>query len=294
MKILLTGVSGQLGRELRPLLAERGELVAGPRLPDLSNPDDVDACLADHDPDLIVNAAAYTAVDRAEDEPELAMAVNASAPARFAAWAAREGRALVHFSTDYVFDGRKDGTYVETDPTAPLNVYGRSKREGERAVLGSGCRHLVLRSSWIYAAHGHNFLRTMLRLARDGRSLRVVGDQVGSPTWSANLARHTVAAIDAGMPDSPDRGENLRHCADRGEVSWCEFARMIFHEAVRLGLLDAMPSLESIDSSQFPQKATRPARSVLDCSVFENETGREMMLLASAVTACLEELKAHE
>jgi len=295
VKILLTGVTGQLGRALIPLLETRGELVRASRSDlDLSRPGDIAARLDALAPDLIVNPAAWTAVDAAEDEVAEAMAANAEAPAVMAHWAGSNDRALVHFSTDYVFDGRKGSAYVETDATGPLNVYGRSKLEGERAVLDSGARHIVLRSSWIYAPRGANFVLTMLRLAREGRSLNIVSDQVGSPTSAASLARATVAAIDRELPSRETPGGNLYHCVDRGAVSWFEFARRIFEGAVELGLLENMPEVVETDSEGFPQKALRPEYSPLDNTLFEQASGHVMPTLDASLKACLKDILEHE
>lgn len=295
MRILLTGITGQLGRALTPLLKARGELIAAPRSTlDLSRPDDLAMQLDRLAPDLIVNPAAWTAVDAAEEHLAEAMAVNARAPAAMADWAGRNDRTLVHFSTDYVFDGRKGSAYLETDATGPLNAYGRSKLEGERAVLASGARHLVLRSSWIYAPAGANFVLTMLRLARQGRALRVVSDQVGSPTSADSLARATVAAIDRELPSRQTPGGNLYHCVDRGAVSWFEFARLIFSGAVGQGLLAAMPDVSETDSEGFPQPARRPAFSPLDNTLFEQASGHVMPTLDASLAACLKEIRQYE
>ena len=206
MNVLLTGAAGQLGQELWPRLASLGHIEAVDRLAvsgerkvraaDLSDLNRVEIMLNRSLPDLIVNAAAYTAVDRAEDEPEAAFRINAELPGCLARWAARNGRALVHYSTDYVFDGKGDSPYAVGDPTGPLNVYGESKLAGEWAIQSSGCRHLILRTSWVYSGHGNNFVLTMLRLARERSSLSVVSDQVGCPTWARNLAGVTRQMVD--------------------------------------------------------------------------------------------------
>ncbi|KAA9132561.1 dTDP-4-dehydrorhamnose reductase [Marinihelvus fidelis] len=295
MKILLTGVSGQLGGALLPHLQGRGDVITATRADmDLTVPGSVTEYLSTVQPDVIINPAAWTAVDDAEDDVDGAMAANAESPARMAEWAAESGAALVHYSTDYVFDGRKGAEYVETDTTGPLNVYGRSKLEGEQAVLRSGARHVVLRSSWIYAPTGKNFVLTMLRLARQGRDLSVVDDQVGSPTSAASLARATIAALDADLPAQQAPGGNLYHCVDRGAVSWYTFAGMVFDQAIELGLLDKRPGLAPTDSAGFPQKATRPAYSPLDNTRFEQASGLVMPRLQASLSACLKELKELE
>lgn len=199
MKILLTGANGQLGSELARRLPALGELTAADRAAlDLAKVEAIRRALREAKPQLVVNCAAYTAVDRAESEPTLAHAVNAVAPAVLAEEARRLGALLVHYSTDYVFDGEKGAPYVEEDPCNPLNVYGRTKLAGEEAVRGSGCRHLVLRASWVYAPRGRNFVRAILRKARAGEPLRVVDDQTGVPTSAAFLAEATMRALAAG------------------------------------------------------------------------------------------------
>lgn len=281
-----------------PTSRHREALSPGWTFLDLADGASLDRVLEDQDPDLVVNAGAYTAVDRAEDEPELAHAVNADAPARLGAWANSRDRAVLHFSTDYVFAGDGDRPWREDDPTGPLSVYGASKLAGEQALAASGCRHLVLRSAWIYAAHGNNFVLKMLELARAGRALAVVGDQVGSPTWTGNLARYAVAAIRAGWLDRPAAGlagaaparRNVYHAADSGTVSWYAFADLLFDEAVRLGLLPKRPELREIGSAEFPQRARRPSWSVLDSSALLRDLGVEQGELRASLRACLEEL----
>ena len=296
MTFLLTGADGQLGSELRPLLQARGTLVSCTRRGgsedrplDLADATVLAALLDEVRPSLIVNAAAYTAVDQAESEPDLAHAVNGVAPGLMARWAAENDAALLHFSTDYVFDGRKASPYLEDDPVAPINAYGRSKLEGERQIAASACKHLVMRTSWVYASHGQNFLLKMLELARDRDHLQVVSDQIGRPTWAGNLARYAVTAVDRGLLAAPS---GIVHAADAGACSWFEFAGAIFETAVSLGLLDQAPALQEVGSDAFPTAARRPASSVL-------ATGRLRKLLAiepaaqrAALAQCLSELRA--
>jgi len=296
VRILLTGANGQLGRELRPLLADRGELFVTSRdgvdadaALDLLDETSVRALLQRYAPGLVVNAAAYTAVDRAESEPERARRINAEAPAVMAAWAADQGAGLVHFSTDYVFDGRKASPYVEADPVAPLNVYGESKLAGERAIVASACRHVILRTSWVYASHGKNFVRNMLRLARERDQLSVVSDQVGRPTWAANLARYALAAVDADLLDDPRL--SLLHAADAGAHSWFEFSRLIFDTAHDLGLIDRIPSLREVGTDAFPTVARRPASSVLGTGLLRRRLEIEPATVRASLALCLEEMK---
>ena len=218
---------------------------------DLANADSLRQHLRDARPDIIVNAAAYTAVDRAETESELATAINAVAPGALAEEAKRLGALLVHFSTDYVFSGEASAPYKEEDATAPVNVYGRTKLEGEERIRRSGCRHLLLRTSWVYDTRGRNFLLTILKRARAGEKLRIVGDQQGVPNWSAMIARVTAACIERGA-------EGLFHLSARGEASWYGFAR----EALARAGVTA--GVEEITTAQYPTPARRPRYSVLD------------------------------
>jgi dTDP-4-dehydrorhamnose reductase len=259
LKILLLGRNGQVGWELERALAPLGELTAlGRANLDLADVPPLVARVRALQPEVIVNAAAYTAVDKAESERETAFAVNATAPRVLAEEAKRIGALLVHYSTDYVFDGAKASPYVEEDPTNPLNVYGASKLAGERAITASGCRHLIFRTSWVYGPRGANFMLTMLRLARERPELRVVDDQVGAPTSSSAIARATAAALERALRSPGLAG--LYHLAASGETTWCGFARAILAQA---GL--AAPVVP-IRSEEYPTPARRPRNSRLDCS----------------------------
>jgi dTDP-4-dehydrorhamnose reductase len=259
LKILLLGRNGQVGWELERALAPLGELTAlGRANLDLADVPPLVARVRALQPEVIVNAAAYTAVDKAESERETAFAVNATAPRVLAEEAKRIGALLVHYSTDYVFDGAKASPYVEEDPTNPLNVYGASKLAGERAITASGCRHLIFRTSWVYGPRGANFMLTMLRLARERPELRVVDDQVGAPTSSSAIARATAAALERALRSPGLAG--LYHLAASGETTWCGFARAILAQA---GL--ATPVVP-IRSEEYPTPARRPRNSRLDCS----------------------------
>ncbi len=270
MKILLFGANGQVGHELRRSLAPGAEVVCATRTglladgsaceaADFDRPDDLPGLIARISPDVVVNAAAYTAVDRAEDEPEAAFRANAEAPGAIAAACAAQGIRLVHYSTDYVFDGTGNRPLREDDATAPLGAYGRSKLQGERAVERSGCPYLILRTAWVYALHGQNFLRTMLRLGVERDSLRVVADQVGSPTPAWLIADATAAILRHGVD-----GAGVRHLVAGGRTSWHGFAEAIFAHAHARGLLDRVPHVEPIATSEYPTPAPRPAWSVLD------------------------------
>ena len=303
MNIVLTGASGQLGRELLPLLQPLGTVIGLDRSmaagdssamqEDLANLERVEALLNRIRPDLVVNAAAYTAVDQAESEPDAAFRVNAELPGCLGRWLRRNDGLLLHYSTDYVFSGEANEPYPEHAPTGPLNVYGESKLAGELAVTGSGCRHLVLRTSWVYSGHGNNFVLTMLRLARERPSLNIVADQIGCPTWARNLARVSTAVLEqAAGPGSGRSG--IWHYCDRDAVSWYDFARAIFTTAQELGLLARLPETTAVTTSQFPQAATRPLYSVLDTSAIHADFGIEPAGLLGSLRTCIEDMKAHD
>jgi dTDP-4-dehydrorhamnose reductase len=283
MKILLTGCAGQLGRELKRSLASLGELVACDRRQlDLADPDALRAAVRSIAPSVIINAAAYTAVDKAEAETELADAINATAPGLLAEEAKRLGSLLIHYSTDYVFDGTKATPYQEDDATTPLSAYGRSKRQGELAIAAAGARHLILRTSWVYGLHGTNFMKTMLRLARERDELRVVGDQIGAPTWSRHLADVTALIL-----ASRSTAEGLYHLAAAGETSWHGYAAAIFAEARAAGLLEKSPTVQRITSAEYPLPAPRPANSRLDCTRFTSDFGMTLPDWRTGLADCL-------
>lgn len=270
MTILVIGGNGQVGQELLRALASldavaattrSGTLPDGSRceIADLNEPGNVVALLDRLRPAIIVNAGAYTAVDNAEEEIEAAFRANAEAPGVIARWCAGAGVPFVHYSTDYVFDGEGVAPYREEQPTAPLGVYGTSKRDGEDAVRAAGGRHLIFRTAWVYSSHGTNFLRTMLRLGAERDLLRVVSDQVGTPTPAALIADVTAKAL--------QNGGNLSgtwHLTTSGQTSWHGFAEAIFAEALARGVLTRRPTVEAIVSSDYPTPAKRPLWSVLD------------------------------
>lgn len=278
MKILLLGANGQVGFELQRSLAPLAEFVVATRdgllangatclRADLADADSLAQALVSADADIVVNAAAYTAVDRAEDEAPAAQRVNGDALAQIGAWAARRNAFVLHYSTDYVFDGRGTRPYREDDATAPLGAYGGSKLAGESALRDSGCAHVILRTAWVYAAHGHNFLRTMLRLARERERLTVVDDQHGAPTSAALIAATTAAVLARWLREDATRREalcGLYHLAAAGATTWCGFARAIMLRATATGLIARAPEVAGISTSEFPTKARRPAYSVLD------------------------------
>lgn len=269
MKILLLGQNGQVGWELQRSLRPLGEFTGcdrdtpAPCTADFSRPESLVALVRAVRPDVIVNAAAHTAVDRAEAEPALARALNATAPGVLAREAAALGALMVHYSTDYVFDGSGTAPRDESVPTGPLNVYGRTKLEGEQLVMASGCRHLILRTSWVHAARGGNFARTMLKLAAERETLDVVDDQVGAPTGAELLADVTAHAIRALLAD-PSRG-GLYHCVAGGETSWCGYARFVVAWAQAHGhpVTLAADAIRPVATRDHPTPAARPLNSRL-------------------------------
>jgi dTDP-4-dehydrorhamnose reductase len=259
MRVLVTGCRGQVGLEVARALGPGCEVIAHDRATlDLAQGAQIAARMREARPDVVVNAAAYTAVDRAESEEEAARAVNAVAPGILGEECRRAGALLVHFSTDYVFDGTKAGAYVESDATNPVNAYGRTKLEGERAIAASGCDHVILRTSWVYGPHGRNFLLTMLRLGAEREELRVVDDQRGAPTSSLQLARLTrERLLERGIARAR-AASGIYHATAGGETTWCGFARAIFERQAK------RPRVTPIASSEYPTPARRPANSVLD------------------------------
>ncbi|HET9189043.1 MAG TPA: dTDP-4-dehydrorhamnose reductase [Rudaea sp.] len=287
MKILLLGANGQVGFELARSLAPLGELVCATRsgalvggapclTANLAQPESLAATLDAVRADVIVNAAAYTAVDRAEDETDLAQRINAQALAEIGAHAALHNALVVHFSTDYVFDGAGSRPYRENDATAPLGVYGRSKLDGENALRASGCDHLILRTAWVYAARGHNFLRTMLRLAREREELRIVGDQRGAPTPARLISAATAVALARLLvrrAGERDKRLGTYHLCAADQCTWFDFASAIFVRARTAGLLERLPRLVPIATADYPTPARRPAYSVLDCRKIRDAFG---------------------
>lgn len=278
-KILLTGIHGQVGNALQQAFAKHAAyanvLVGLNRNQlDLTDQDAIRRAVQTIQPDLIINPAAYTAVDKAETEPDLAYAINAMAPQVLAEEAAKTGARLIHFSTDYVYDGSKTGTYVEEDATRPLSVYGNSKLEGEQAIRATGVQHLIFRTSWVYGAYGKNFMNTILRLASERDELRIVADQYGAPTSSNSIAQAVLSVL--------GRWENgisgTYHLVNAGRTSWHGFAVAIVEEYNRIQMAHGLPLLKAspenihaIPASEYPTPAVRPANSCLDCSKLAND-----------------------
>ncbi|UVE66304.1 dTDP-4-dehydrorhamnose reductase [Burkholderia pyrrocinia] len=288
--ILVTGVSGQVGFELLRSLQGLGRVVACDRsMLDLSDLERVRGVVRTLKPSIIVNPAAYTAVDKAETDVDAARRLNAEVPRVFAEEAARTGAALVHYSTDYVFDGTKEGAYVETDPTNPQNVYGLTKLEGEQAVAATGCAHLILRTSWVYGRRGKNFLLTMLKLGSERPELRVVADQIGAPTWSKTIATatsHIVAqALAADGSDWWARHSGVYHFTSAGATSWHGFAEAIFANAMG----ERAPKVVPIPASDYPVPAKRPSNSRLSHDKLTEAFGLRLPDWADALKLCLSE-----
>ncbi|XAH23005.1 dTDP-4-dehydrorhamnose reductase [Xylophilus sp. GW821-FHT01B05] len=298
MKILLFGKNGQIGWELQRSLAVLGTVVAvGRDTPgfagDFSRPEELANTVLAVRPDVVVNAAAYTAVDQAEREPEAAKAINATAPAVLADAARRIGAWLVHYSTDYVFDGQGTAPFSESDATGPLNVYGRTKLAGEQQVQQLNPRHLILRTSWVYAARGSNFAKTMLRLAQERTELKVIVDQNGAPTGADLLADATAQAIRqlAEQAEGSARA-GLYHLAASGEASWFEYARLVLQQAQSRGQrLQVLPDeIQPVASSAFATVAKRPHNSRLDTRKFQQTFGLELPVWQDGVRRMVEEI----
>jgi dTDP-4-dehydrorhamnose reductase len=277
MRVLLTGTAGQVGSALAPLLQAWARVLTPPLEDfDLSRPTELPANLDRLMPDLIVNPAAYTAVDKAEDEPELAFRINSEAPAAISQWAARRHVPLVHFSTDYVFDGSGSEPRPEDSATGPLSVYGASKLAGDTAIAASGAPHLIVRTSWVYAATGANFLRTIARLARERKELRVVADQIGAPTSAktiADVVANIIPRDRASMDAVFERRKGVVNVVCRGETSWHGFATAIVDGLKSRGLKLEAELISPIRSDEFPGKAKRPANSRLSLEHLSRDFG---------------------
>ncbi len=293
-KILLTGKNGQIGWELHRTLMPLGEVVAvGRNEIDLADPDSVRKVIRETQPDFIVNAAAYTAVDQAESEPDLAMAVNGLAPGIMAEEAKRLNAVLVHFSTDYVFDGAKDSPYREEDAPNPLNVYGRTKLAGEQAIRATGVSHLILRTGWVYGARGRNFLLTVLKLVQERSELRVVDDQIGAPTWSRAIAEVTSQIL--AKTDLPDYSAlmtdvgGLYHVVAAGRTSWHGFTEHIL-KRISSRASHALPRLVAISTHEYPLPARRPRNSCMSCEKLTQAFGFTIPAWEKSLALCLDEL----
>ena len=295
MKMLVTGCNGQVGWELTRALQPLGEIEAlGREEADLASPASLRDRLLQARPDVIINAAAYTAVDKAESEPDLAMRINGEAPGEFARAARDAGALLIHFSSDYVFDGAKDSPYLEDDPPNPLSEYGRSKLAGERTIAESGCRYAILRTQWVFGSHGGNFLRTILRLAAEREHLRIVSDQFGAPT-SARLIADVTAQMLGRLAAGETAPDGVYHLAAAGRASWYDYAGFVVARARTLpNLGDALKvkSIEPIPTADLLLPARRPANSTFECGKLERAFGLTLPPWQRGVELCLAELAA--
>lgn len=298
MTVLLLGANGQVGHELRRALNPLGTLVCTTRsgtledgtaceVADFDQPERLTALLERIAPSIVVNAAAYTAVDKAEDDRETAFRANAEAPGVLARWCAAHGVPLVHYSTDYVFDGQGTAPYAVDAPTAPLGVYGASKLAGEEAIRAAGGRHLIFRTAWVYASHGKNFLLTMLRVGAQRDELRVVADQVGTPTPAALIADVTAQVLQQGGEAS-----GTWHLTAAGQTSWHGFAERIFGKAVAAHLLPRAPQVLAIPTSEYPTPAKRPAYSCLDIASLQADFGITLPSWETGLDRVIDELVA--
>jgi dTDP-4-dehydrorhamnose reductase len=287
MKILLLGNHGQVGFELQRTLAPLGEVL--PYDQDIANflePPSLRSMVQSIKPQVIVNAAAYTAVDQAESDAGSCEAINAEGPALLAEEARRLNCLLVHYSTDYVYEGSKGSPYIENDAVGPLGVYGRSKLAGDRAIQHSGVEHLIFRTAWVYGARGKNFLLTMLRLAKEKPELRIVSDQIGAPTWSRMIAEATAHAIARAVAD-PAKYSGVYHLTAAGETNWCGFAEAIFEQFA----LEWRPAVVPITSEEYPIPAKRPAYSVLSNEKFARVFGLRLPDWRDQLALVAEEMK---
>ncbi len=284
LRILLAGKTGQVGWELQRTLAALGQVIALDRRGmDLADPDSIRSAIRACDPRIIVNAAAYTAVDQAESEPDLALAINGLAPGIMAEEAKKLGALLVHYSTDYVFDGAKTAPYVEEDAPNPINAYGSSKLAGERAVAASGARYLILRTSWVYGARGKNFLRTILRLAQERDELRIVDDQIGAPTWCRSIAEATAQVLAYIQTRDAPEAYGTYHLSAAGSTSWFGFAQAILEHSG--SSCKAIP----IPTREYPLPARRPANSVLSNARLNARFGITLPDWRAALKLCLQQ-----
>lgn len=304
MNIFITGGNGQVGFELQRQFAPFGNILAPTRQAlDLTNAQAVDDYLAQHHPALILNAAAYTAVDKAESEPEQAKRLNAELPAQLAAYAAKQGIALVHYSTDYVYPGSGETPWQEDSPTGPLSIYGQTKLEGDEAVTQSGAHHLIFRTSWVYAARGNNFMKTMLRLGHKRETLNIVNDQIGAPTPARLIAQITALAFTphasrltpGHSPLTPYLSSGVYHLATQGETSWHGLASEIFKQAVQrqVELAITPENTQGITTAQYPTPAKRPLNSRLALSKLERALGITLPTWQSQLALTLQEHLEH-
>jgi dTDP-4-dehydrorhamnose reductase len=294
MKILVLGAGGQVGHESLAALASLGDVTGAARAQvDLNDSTSLRRALEASNADVVVNAAAYTAVDRAEDDADAAQRINGDALSDIGAWATRNGRLVVHYSTDYVFDGQGKTPYREDDPTSPLGVYGRTKLAGEIALRDSGCEHFIFRTAWVYAARGKNFLLTMLKVGAERDEIRVVNDQRGTPTPARLIAQTTATVLNRWSALGVAQKRHVLgtyHLCAGGECTWYDFAREIFADAEASGLLERAPRVAPIATSDYPTRAQRPRYSVLDTSKIRTAFGVDLPDWKKGLRDVIEEL----
>lgn len=286
---MVFGSIGQVGQALQHVLADRDALFLGPEDADFTKPEAVREVLSQvSTPRAIINAAAFTAVDKAEEIEEVALAINATSPAIIAGYCRENGIPLIHYSTDYVYGGEGQHAFEETDIPNPLNAYARTKLKGDEMIAYSGCDYIIFRTSWVFDAHGQNFMNTMLRLGGERESLRVVDDQIGAPTYAGDIAKATLDVLDQvmGITDFPS---GVYHLCNSGETSWCGFARTIFAQARHYPAVKlVIENVEGIPSSEYPLPAKRPLNSRLNCTKVRNQFGVRMPSWQEALATCLE------
>ncbi|MFA0437773.1 dTDP-4-dehydrorhamnose reductase [Vibrio breoganii] len=270
MRVLVTGSKGQVGRCLVEQLQNNVELLAVDRYElDITNRDAVFRKIAEFKPDFVINAAAHTAVDKAEEQVDASYAVNRDGAKYLAEASKSVGGSILHISTDYVFSGNKLGDYVETDETGPLGIYGKSKLAGELAVASANCNHIILRTAWVFCEYGNNFVKTMLRLAKDRDQLDIVGDQIGGPTYARDIAKALILIMNELHGKKSDTRYGIYHFSGTPHVSWCEFAEMVFVQGLAKGLIEA-PEVIPIPTHMYPTLAPRPTNSKMNCQKIKN------------------------
>jgi dTDP-4-dehydrorhamnose reductase len=273
MRILVTGCNGQVGFLLKEMLSNKVELLALTRQElDITNENLVKDTVSNFKPNVVINAAAYTAVDKAEIEDELAFAINSDGPEYLAKAASRVNASLVHLSTDYIFEGNKSRPYLETDPVNPQGIYGKSKLAGENAVIKHCQKHIILRTAWVFGEHGNNFVKTMLRLGKERDALSIVSDQFGGPTYAGDIATAIIKIVDK-IHTCKQIKWGVYHYSGMPHVSWYEFSENIFAKAKQKGVLENTPKLSAISTAEFPTPAQRPGNSKLNCKAIEAEFG---------------------
>ena len=289
IKILIIGGTGQVARALGSVFGANA-IISGRRDFDLSKPELLEKKLDELKPTLVLNAAAYTQVDKAESESDLAFLVNAEAPKVIADWCAKNQAILIHYSTDYVYPGNGSKPWREDDVIGPLNVYGASKAKGDRYISDSGCQHLIFRTSWVYDSHGKNFLNTILRLGQEKETLKIVSDQIGAPTFAGDLALATVKAYQSAIR-AAKFPSGIYHLCNEGETSWYEFANTIVSGAQNLGFKLKLKEILPIPSEEYPTPAKRPKNSRLEMTKLKNTFNITMPSWQDALKRCLKEKK---